>query len=322
MDIAWTDPEDRLLARSIFGTDDPALACRMVCDWVGACGAGRGRVMRLELSVGAVATVTLAGGGRLVVKVWPGRTDPVALGAQMQVQQAMHRRGFPAPAVLTPVLPLGPGWAIGMAHCRPRFRTDATRPAVRRAMAAGLARLVRQADALRGVDGLPCRTLPAEGAVWPAPHNALFDFDATAEGAGWIDAIAADALASLRNAPGAAMVGHVDWSARNMRMEGDRIAAVYDWDSVFLERETTVLGSAIANLPSLTPARAIAFVRDYEDGRGPPFTRPERAGIEAAITYALCYAARCEHALDPSPMHQAGPLRAALHATAPFRLDR
>ena len=87
-------------------------------------------------------------------------------------------------------------------------------PGVRRAMAEGLARFVAEAEACRGVDGLPRWPLPPEGALWPKPHNALFDFVATAPGAGWIDEAAGPALRAMRSAGSRTVVGHGDWSAK------------------------------------------------------------------------------------------------------------
>src|SRR3954470_23123319 len=101
MTEGWTDPEDRLLARSVFKTDDLGTARGMILDWVAGQGFGRARVTGIELSVGAAVTVTLADRSRIFVKVWPGTTDARALAAQMKLQAAMAARGFPAPAVLT-----------------------------------------------------------------------------------------------------------------------------------------------------------------------------------------------------------------------------
>ncbi len=89
----WTDPEDRLLARSVFGTDDLGTARGMILDWVAGQSFGRARVTAIELSVGAVATVALADRARVVFKVWPGAADARSLAAQMEVQAAMAARG-------------------------------------------------------------------------------------------------------------------------------------------------------------------------------------------------------------------------------------
>ena len=327
----WTDPEDRLLARSVFGTDDPETARGMILDWVVGQGFGRARVTAVELSVGAGMTVTLADRSRIFVKAWPGTADARSLAAQMEVQAAMAARGFPAPAVLTKLSALGPGWAVGMEYDRAGAPTDVRIPGVRRAMAAGLARFMAEAEACRGVDSLPRKPLPPEGAIWPKPHNVLFDLKATAQGAGWIDEVARLALPPMRSAGGRTVVGHHDWSAKNMRMGPGGIAVLYDWDAVFLDREAFVVGSAAAHFPVTweldvpeTPSvrEVVAFVREYEEARGAPFIRPELAEVAAAATYARAYKARCEHALDPEGARWRGSSRERLERDGPFRFDR
>ena len=280
----WTDPADRLLARSVFETDDLETTRGMIADWVAGQGFGRARVTAIELSVGAAVTVTRADHSMIFVKVWPGTADVRSLAAQMELQAAMAARGFPAPAVLTTLSTLGPGWAVGMAYDRAGVPTDVRVPGVRRAMAGGLARLVAEARACRGVDDLPRWPLPPEGALWPKPHNTLFDFGATARGAGWIDEVARSALRAMRAAESHVVVGHSDWSAKNMRMGSGGIAVLYDWDSVFLDREAFVVGSAAAHFPVTweldvpeTPSarEVVAFVREYEEARGAQFTSSE-----------------------------------------------
>jgi hypothetical protein len=49
-----------------------------------------------------------------------------------------------------------------------------------------------------------------------------------------------------------------------------------------------------------------SFVREYERARSVPFTRRERARIDAAATFLIAYGARCEHALDPEARQRAG----------------
>jgi hypothetical protein len=327
----WSDPEDRLLARSVFGTDDLGTVRGMILDWVGGQGFGRAHVTAIELSVGAAVTVTLADHSKVCVKVWPGTTDARSLAAQMEVQAAMAARGFPAPAMLTSLSALGPGWAVGMAYDRAGVPTDARVPGVRHAMAKGLARFVAEAEACRGVDGLPQKPLPAEDAIWPKPHNVLFDLKATAQGAEWIDEVAGPALRAMRSARSPIVVGHGDWSAKNMRMGRSGIAVLYDWDSVFLDREAFVVGSAAAHFPVTweldvpeTPSvcEVVAFVREYEEARGTPFTRSELAEIAAAATYARAYKARCEHAIDLEAARWRGSSREGLKRDGPFQFNR
>jgi len=328
----WVDRGDRVLAGSIFGTDDPGSVRRMILGWATGQGIAGARVDAVAFSVGAAVTLRLPDGSRLFVKVWPQSTDVRGLAAQMRVQQGMATSGFPAPRVLTGLSALEPGrpsgWAVAMTHDRSGRVPDARRPAVRRMMAAGLAGFVAQAEAWRGQPDLPGRELPLGDAVWPRPHNALFDFAATARGAGWIDRAGAVALAAIRAAASRLVVGHHDWSAKNMRIGEHRLAVLYDWDAVFLDRETSVVGSAAAHFPitgavdAPEPGRAeiVAFVREYEQARFNAFSRAELAGIGAAASYSLAWEARCEHAIDPGRLNWTGSARESLLAHGPIRL--
>jgi hypothetical protein len=330
MDDPWEDAADTLLARSIFGTDDSRIAERMILDWVLRNGLGTARLQSIELSVGAGVTVELEDRSKIFLKVWPGCTDAVALSGQLRVQAIMAARGFPAPAVLTRLSPLGAGQAVAMSYNRDGVPTDARIPGVRRRMAEGLRRLVIEAEMCRSIPGLPRRDLPREDMIWPKPHNVLFDFAATSRGTEWIDEIAQHALAVMRNAASPTVVGHHDWSAKNMRMGPDGIAVVYDWDAIFLDRETFMLGSAAAHFPVTwelpvpeTPSTAevAAFIHDYEKARGKALTAPELQEAAASATYARAYKARCEHALDPGATRWPGSARESLKANGPYRFD-
>jgi hypothetical protein len=326
----WQDPEDAQLARTIFGEVDRQAVEAMVLDWAAGQGFGGARLASIEISVGAAATLELADGSKIVVKTWSGDTAAPGLSAQLQVQAAMSKQGFPAPAVLAPLSPLGPGHAAAMSHERGGEPTDARIPAVRRHMAQGLALLLREADACRAIAGLPRRELPPEGVIWPKPHNSLFDFAKTAEGAEWIDDIAESALATMRKAGDRVVVGHNDWSAKNMRMGPQGIAVVYDWDAIFLDRETFILGSAVAHfqvtwelpVPETPTAEAMAaFLRDYEQARGADLTAFELEEVAAAATYARAYNARCEHAIDPVGARWRGSSRENLRSNGPYTAD-
>jgi hypothetical protein len=62
-------PKDRLLVRSVFGTDDLRTTQGIILDWVAGQGFGRARVAAIELSVGAAVTVTSADHSMIFVKV-------------------------------------------------------------------------------------------------------------------------------------------------------------------------------------------------------------------------------------------------------------
>ena len=59
MDTVWADTEDRLLARSIFGTDHRNDAESMILDWAVERGFQGPRVRSIELSVGAAVAIDL-----------------------------------------------------------------------------------------------------------------------------------------------------------------------------------------------------------------------------------------------------------------------
>ena len=106
---------------------------------------------------------------------------------------------------------------------------------------------------------------------------------------------------------------------------------LYDWDSVFLERETFVVGSTAAHFPvtweldvpeTPTVREIVAFVREYEEVRGAPFTGSEWAEVAAAATYARAYKARCEHAIDPGGVRWRGSSRECLERDGPYRFEQ
>ena len=331
MSAGWADAADRLLARSLFGTEDRAAADAAILAWAARQGLAPGNLEAIELSVGAVATVRCGDGTQFAVKVWPFGADKAALAAQIALQSAMAQRGYPAPAPLTGLSELGAGWAVAMAYDRSGEPTDARLPGVRRAMAAGLARFLIESRAARGSLPLPLWQPPPEPELWPPPHNALFDLAGTGRGAEWIDALARPALATMRAAAGLLVAGHRDWSAKNMRMGARGIAVLYDWDAVFLDRETLLVGLAAATFPvswelgdPIIPAagEVAGFVRDYEDARGIAFTAAELGEVAAAVTYIRAYTARCEHAVDGTGAHWRGSLRELLRNEGACSLDR
>jgi hypothetical protein len=234
----------------------------------------------------------------VVAKVHRPNVSPSYLRAAAGVQCALADAGFPAPRPLAPPTPLADGVATLEELRDEGERRDAHEPAVRRAMARALARLVELAPQ---ADGLGGGLLEPSDALWPTPHSRMFDFEATREGREWIDELAARARWQPR--AGARVVGHADWSVKHFRFAGDEITAVYDWDSLIATDEPRIVGQAAATHPATwylpvavlaTPDEARAFVADYEEARGRTFTSAERAALAASAAYVVAYGARCE----------------------------
>jgi hypothetical protein len=256
-------------------------------------------VFLFAASVGALFGVLRTDGCRVAIKIHKLFTDEAYFDEVQRVQAAVAAAGFPAPR------PLGRRGLVTWEEWidEGRFH-DAHEPEVRAAMARELARF----HVLATATGLRPRRpfLRPVDALWPKPHNVLFDFEATAAGAEWIDEIG-HAARSLQ-AVGSEAVGHTDWSAKHLRFDDAlQVTAVYDWDSVTTDLEPVLVGTAAGSFTyteeleqpiNVWPAadESLSFIDEYEAKRGERFTRAERHTALAACVYLRAYAARCQHA--------------------------
>jgi hypothetical protein len=242
----------------------------------------------------------LADGSRVALKIHRDR-DITSLEAVQRVQAHLFERRFPCPR------PLGVrGSATLERWLDDGVYRDAHNPAVRGVLARYLARLFPLTQKLQPLEGLEPFFPRADGPLWPAPHNVLFDFEATAAGAEWIDEIAR-AAKPLRDAGvGELVIGHGDWTVKHFRFAGLRPTVIYDWDSLNTDYETVFVGNSAASFTYTehltvevwpTASEAQAFLADYEWERGRPFTPDERRAAGAAAVYSRAYSARCTHAV-------------------------
>ena len=263
-------------------------------------------------SVGALFGVSRRDGSRVAIKVHKRYEDDRYFAAVQQVQSALADAGFPAPR------PLGRrGQATFEEWIDEGVFRDAHEPEVRRAMARELVRFHRLASASGIRPRRPFFPLGAEP-LWPVPHNALFDFEATVAGAEWIDEIARAAKSAREIGAGEEVVGHTDWSAKHIRFDTDlRPIAVYDWDSVDTRPEPLLVGNAAGSFtyteelehdvfPWPDAQESLAFIKDYEAARGEPFDDEERRAAHGACVYLRAYAARCGHAFGSDVRRESG----------------
>jgi hypothetical protein len=289
------EPDDRVVA-SIFGTTDSEAIwahVRALCPEAVDCFAFRA-------SVGALFGLELHGGSRVALKVHPARSSEY-LTAMQQVQEHVWRHGFPAPR------PLGVRGRATLEEWRDEgVYRDAHEPAVRRALAQQLVRLTQLTSGVRPGTDLPPFFPRAVGPLWPPPHNVLFDFEATAHGAAWIDEIATSAKAQRDAGGGEIVIAHHDWTAAHIRFRDLRPTAVYDWDSLSSGFEPVFVGEAAGHFTytehldvELWPTvdETFMFIADYERARSAPFSREEQITAAAAAVYGRAYTTRCVHAL-------------------------
>jgi len=274
-------------------------------------GAAVAAVEFTTVSVGVVFGLALTDGRRVIVKAHQPRQRRDFLETVHRVQRHLHGHGFPAPAPLLGPRPLGAGLAVAEELVDAGAYRAPHAPRIRRTTAAALAEVIELARPCGRPDGLRhgWRLLSNRDGLWPAEaHDPQFDLEATAEGAEWIDELAAKARAVLDAVDDEPIVGHEDWSAKHFRfLDDDTIGVVYDWDSLTLDTETKIVSTAAATFTAnwdLRPRIVVApspdevrgFVEDYFDARGRPVRRSEREALMAAACFVACYTARCERA--------------------------
>ena len=329
----WEPPlRDRGIDRErlIYGSADPQEIARAVDNFCAATlGTRIDAYLFFAVSQGDVSGLELADGRRVVVKAHTPAWTPVFLDAVHRVQRHLFMQSFPCPRPIRGPTPLGHGYAMVEELVDEGDYADAHDPAVRRVMATTLARLVAATRDLTDAPRLgavlqsrmPFRR--PDDALWPEPHSPIFDLGTTTAGAEWIDRIAAQAKVTLADGAGEEVIGHTDWSAQNCRFMGHALHAVYDWDSLMLDKEPIIVAEAAMTfafnwrLPgpqvAPSPAEARTFIGEYEEARGRPFTVDDWETISAAATYSLAYGARLEHSLRPEQADfPAGSARARL----------
>jgi hypothetical protein len=296
---------DSVVVRDVMGTAEPAQLRAQVASVEPEVE----EIFFFTASVGALFGVRRRDGSRVAVKFHKLFQDGAYLDELQRVQARLADAGYPAPRPLGRVenATLEEWLDAGS------FR-DAHEPEVRGALARELLRFHRLATNVGLRPRRPFFPLGTD-ALWPVPHNALFDFDATSAGAEWIDEIA-PAAKPLRDACEAReVVGHTDWSAKHFRFdELLQATALYDWDSVDTQPEPLLVGNAAGSFtyteeleydvfPWPSVDESLAFIDEYESARSAPFAATDRRAAEGACLYLRAYAARCGHAVGDDERH-------------------
>jgi hypothetical protein len=258
-------------------------------------------------SVGAVAGLELEDGRRVVVKAHQPSTTHAHLVEVVRLQSIVASELRLAPRVLAGPLPFALGTAVIEELVERGTIRDGHDPAVRSALARSLHDVVECLSPAYEASRLAPSGLIdiARKALWPKPHSQLFDFDATIQGAEYIDELAAAARVRMIPA-GRGVIGHGDWRAEHVRFEGNVPTVSFDWDSLHKAREPALVGAAAhmfcadwskdGHVQAPTLAEARSFVGEYEAARGGRFTSGERALCAASFVYSVAYTCRCGHA--------------------------
>jgi hypothetical protein len=302
-----TDCGTDLVERVVFGTADAVeIASAIESLVLSTLGTQIEAAMFYEASVGCVVGLLLHNGSKVVVKAYQPRWSDAFLRGVQRAQGALAGLGFPCPRPVSGPVHLLAGHALIEAYLPDPGQRTITE-AMLSVSAAGLA---TQINLCRGLEGSGFRPHPMDAdqdGLYPIPHSPLFDFEATAAGAEWIDQLAHAAKTVRDDHVAKPVIAHCDWSARNVRMDETGLLAVYDWDSLSNAAEVIAVGqaaatwSAVDGSQSAPSASEIAtYLARYEEARGARFGTAERVVVGAAALYVLAYTARCEHAIDPT----------------------
>jgi len=250
----------------------------------------------------AVIGLRLADGREVVVKVRP---DSPRMAACVEVQRRLSQAGYPCPRPLTGAAAFGGDVATAEAYVPGGAMLPSAGHAAR-AFAEAFAWLIRLAPGPAEVPALdPAPSWAAwnhaGGGLWPPPDELDVNLNEVA-GPEWIDDAGRRARDRLRAGESAAVIGHCDWIASNVRWSGDELLVVHDWDSVTADSEAVLAGFAAALYPAGS-AGELATVEDterflaaYRHARGGEFSTSELQRSWAAGVWTRAYDAKCQNA--------------------------
>jgi Ser/Thr protein kinase RdoA (MazF antagonist) len=286
---------------SIHGSMDPAVIARQLDEFVdGALGSTISDGLFHVGSVGSVTGVVLDDGREVVIKAYQPRWRRRFLTAVVGAQAALADAGIACAQPLAGPLPFATGLATIESLLIDPGQPTTFGLAEMASSARGLGELIAAVPDLPALAENPLQ-LPFEG-LYPSPHSPVFDFEATADGAEWIDDLATRARPFINS--GRRVVSHTDWSARNIRLRSDGVRAIFDLDSLASVPLPAALGMGAATWRS---------TGESTDGAAPGVNEVEAwlahypgsltaKEVQAAFShalYVLAYASRCEHAIDP-----------------------
>lgn len=309
------EPFQRNLTRSVLGTDSAAQVESIMASLMAvSLGCNQPECFLFEMSVGATFGVRYGvryggldnSGRRCLLKVFLPGSDVDELQRQARFQAWLSAHSFPCPLMLhEPAVHESHIYVIE-GYLDLGDRADGHRSLDRKLLASELARLIDLGKHYPHQNELPLHALQGLSyGPWPQPHNVLFDFEATRQGAEWIDAIGSRYKPILDSCNEALVIGHMDWGAKHCRINNGEVSAIYDWASVARMPESRIVGQAAAtfttswyvegpNRPDLVEVKA--FVAEYQTARGRTFSLSELKTLVAAIYFGAAYGARCEHA--------------------------
>ncbi|MDQ2847833.1 MAG: aminoglycoside phosphotransferase family protein [Actinomycetota bacterium] len=237
----------------------------VLADW---CVQWLGVAPAVELfEAGFLSTVTglrLRDGREIVIKVRPNMSRLAGCAA---VHRALWRAGFPCPAPLVDLQPIGELAVSAEVLVAIENQPPVEDLAVH--SAAALARLIALAPQSTSVPSLapsPSWTGWDHGEpdLWPTSEELDVDLNAYDEPR-WFARVASALRDSLRASAGTLVIGHGDWHPENLRWRDACLTAVFDWDSAICQPEPAIVGLASVSFRGVDNPAAMATVDDSAD---------------------------------------------------------
>jgi len=192
------------------------------------------RPLFAEKSVGVVFGIELINSDSVVLKLFAPSLTLAQLNGVIRCLQHLERAHFPA----TPPVSMPFSTSFGQLACFFSYASGELstghEPNVRRELASRLAEFTSIVGHISPSDLPPAPGHHAE--LWLPSHRSFLRFDAQHDTA-WIDEIAARAQCVIKASTCRRMPAHMDWGSKNARFVGDKVCAVFDWDSLACKME-------------------------------------------------------------------------------------
>lgn len=251
--------------RSVARSRRPTVSSDVLADW---CLQWLGAAPAVELFeagfLSAVKGLRLTDGREIVIKARPSMPRLAGCAA---VQRALWQAGFPCPAPLVDLQPIG-----DLAVNAELLVAIENQPPVEDLAvhsAAALARLISLAPQSTSVPSLaPSPSWTGwdhdEPSLWPTSEELDVDLNAYDEPR-WLASVASALRDTLRDRAGTLVIGHGDWHPENLRWRDAHLAAVFDWDSAICQPEPAIVGLASVSFRGVDNPAAMATVDDSAD---------------------------------------------------------
>jgi len=266
---------------TVFGTTDPQRIADIIDTFCQKeLGAAVADYLFYEASIGIVCGVRLVDNRRIVVKIHQPSRSLDFLESVVRVQHYLIGHGYPCTRPILAPRPLAYSIATTEELVDEGVYHQAYDPPIRRSMAAILAWLIQLTWTPEAIPGLQPAILDQRlppGVTWPTPHSKLFDFEATTDGAEWIDEIARRAQEIKLHGAGRVVLGHTDWGVKHFVMLMNVCASFMIGIALYWRKSQLSLALHLATSPTPSFLVTPGFLQMRKRRRSLPNTKPHVA---------------------------------------------